>query len=444
MSEVPPGWAETTLGELVETVRGLTYKKEQASMTAAGGLVPLIRATNVQDGRLLLDEQLLFLPESLVRNEQWLQLGDIVIASSSGSSSVVGKSAPLRGEWHGTFGAFCTVLRPTSKADPRFLAHLVGSPTVRRRWSGLASGTNINNLKSSHLTETPVALPPLNEQRRIVAAIEEQFSRLDAAEQSLSCAEQRLRQLRPAILAEAVDGSWPVESLGDLILSLRNGVFVSRPAAEPPGTAIFRISAVRSMSLDADDVRYAPNPEADVSRFLVDEGDLLFTRYSGNPEYVGACARVRNLPRPTLYPDKLIRVVLNRELVDPAFVELACATGATLDAIRARRKTTAGQVGIAGGQLKSIPVPIPPLDEQRRIVAEVEQRLSVIEAMGDAIEVAKRRSATLRRSILERAFGGDLVTQDPADEPATTMLDRSRADRGVPRTTGRRRKPVRR
>src|SRR5262245_57742738 len=131
MTESPAGWAEATLGDLVVTVRGLTYKKEQARTAAADGLAPLLRATNVQGGRLVLDGELLFLPEDLVRDEQWLRPGDIVIASSSGSSSVVGKSAPMREEWRGTFGAFCTVLRPSEQVEPRFLAHFVGSPPVR-------------------------------------------------------------------------------------------------------------------------------------------------------------------------------------------------------------------------------------------------------------------------------------------------------------------------
>ena len=164
----------------------------------------------------------------------------------------------------------------------------------------------------------------------------------------------------------------------------------------------------------------------DCPDYLVTEGDLLFTRYSGNPEYVGACARVPELPRPTLHPDKLIRVVIDREKADPAFIELACATGVTREQIRARRKTTAGQVGIAGGQLKSVPIPLPPVDEQRRIVAEVEHRLSAVDTLRASIQRAQRRSASLRRSILERAFRGELVPQDPADEPAEALLARIR------------------
>ncbi|TML69348.1 MAG: restriction endonuclease subunit S [Actinobacteria bacterium] len=78
--------------------------------------------------------------------------------------------------------------------------------------------------------------------------------------------------------------------------------------------------------------------------------------------------------------------------------------------------------------MKAFPVPAAPLEEQRRIVAEVEERLSVIDAMRASITRAQRRSAALRRSILERAFRGELVPQDPSDEPASVLLDRIRAE----------------
>ncbi len=289
------------------------------------------------------------------------------------------------------------------------------------------TGSTIKHLPQEDLRMLRVPLPPLNEQRRVVAAIEEQFSHLDAADASLAAAARRLEALRSASLAAAMKGSWDERPWSEVILSLRNGVFVSRHAATPPGTAIFRISAVRPLALNVDDIRYASLAESEASDYLVNEGDLLFTRYSGNPDLVGACARVPKLPQPTLHPDKLIRVVVDRAQVDPAFVAIACATGRASEAIRARRKTTAGQVGIAGAQLKSVPVPVPPLEEQRRIVAEVEARLSALDALRASIERAQRRSKALRAAVLARAFTGELVPQDPGDEPANVLLDCIRA-----------------
>jgi type I restriction enzyme S subunit len=89
-------------------------------------------------------------------------------------------------------------------------------------------------------------------------------------------------------------------------------------------------------------------------------------------------------------------------------------------------------------KFKALAIPVPPLEEQRRIVAEVDARLSVIDAMRYSIERAQRRSAALRAAILERAFRGELVPQDPADEPAEALLARIRATRMDTQTVTRR------
>jgi type I restriction enzyme S subunit len=414
MNKLPPGWCIAQLSDLV---------------SARSGNGKLIK------GRLARDPQDGYVPAfSASGQDVWAPAaeydGDGIVLSAVGARC--GKAFLTSGSW--TAIANTHVLLPARGVEARFLWYLLND---ERFWVRSGSAQPFVKVKAS--LQKTIAVPPTAEQRRIVAAIEEHLSRLDAAEGLLRRAAQRLNSLRRSALEEAVSGAWPVVKLGDVILSLRNGIFVSRPAHEPPGTAIFRISAVRPMTLDANDVRYAPVAEADATDFLVQEGDLLFTRYSGNPEYVGACARVRVLPRPTLYPDKLIRVVVDRRVADPAFVELACATGPTLDAIRARRKTTAGQVGIAGGQLKAVPIPVPPLHDQQRIVAAVEHRLSVVAAMATTIATSGRRSASLRRAILERAFQGELVGQDPSDEPASALIAQIRADRAASIPAGRRR-----
>jgi len=318
---------------------------------------------------------------------------------------------------------------PTDAVSSDYLYWVLvhATPQIRE----LGSGTTFPELSKKVAEGVPLPLPPLAEQRRIVAAIEEQFSRLDAAERTLERSRSLLHRLRESALADRLGAGWPGRPLGDLLLSLRNGTFVSRPASEPPGTAIFRISAVRPMRLDVADIRYAVVDDDALSGFFVQPGDLLFTRYSGNPEYVGACARVPNLAQPTLHPDKLIRAVPDTSVVDPAYLEIACSIGSTRAEIRARRKTTAGQVGIAGSQLRTVSVPVPSLEEQRRIVEKVQQQLSLIDALRAAVESAQKRSAALRRAILERAFRGELVPQDPADEPASVLLERIRAERAA-------------
>jgi type I restriction enzyme S subunit len=96
------------------------------------------------------------------------------------------------------------------------------------------------------------------------------------------------------------------------------------------------------------------------------------------------------------------------------------------------RATTQAAFGIT--RVRILPIPLPPLAEQQRIVAEVERRLSVVEELEVAIKANLARAGRLRQSILKRAFEGKLVPQDPADEPASVLLERiwvERAGRGV-------------
>src|SRR5204863_9901608 len=89
-----------------------------------------------------------------------------------------------------------------------------------------------------------------------------------------------------------------------------------------------------------------------------------------------------------------------------------------------------------GSKLQALPVPLPPLTEQHRIVAEVERRLSVVDEMEAVIAANLKRAERLRQTILKRAFEGKLVPQDPNDEPASVLLERIRAERAVSPPTG--------
>lgn len=99
--------------------------------------------------------------------------------------------------------------------------------------------------------------------------------------------------------------------------------------------------------------------------------------------------------------------------------------------IAAVRTQQVGRANVNGTKLAAMPVPLPPISEQRRILGEIDRQRSLADALDARIRVAHRSSAALRRSILERVFRGELVAQDPSDEPASVLLERIRAERAA-------------
>ena len=202
--QLPSGWREAPLGELVAVLRGVSYKKQDATAEPALGKIPILRATNI-DAILNFDD-LVYVPQKYVSEIQLLNLGDIVIAASSGSRHVVGKAAALTVPWMGSFGAFCYGLRPYLQETASYISSFLQTSTYRDYVSALSAGVNINNLRRAHIEGMLLPVPPLNEQRRIVTKIEELFSELDKGVESLKTAHAQLNVYRQAVLKHAFEG----------------------------------------------------------------------------------------------------------------------------------------------------------------------------------------------------------------------------------------------
>lgn len=359
-----------------------------------------------------------------------LHTGDLLLNEASGSPNEVGKPAI----WNGAIEGCCfqnTLLRVLSKGPATaFLYWYCRSMALAGSFGAAGRGVNIRHLGKNGLASFPLPLAPLREQERIVAAIEEHLSRADAGNAALDSAEIRLESMRSSVLEDAVRCDWPCRPLGEVLLSLRNGCFVSRPRAEPPGLPILRISALRPLALDASDVRFAPEALSRAADYKLKQDDILFTRYSGNPDYVGACATVPAEGVGLLHPDKLIRGVPDTSIVLGDWIAMAVSASAGRHEIEQRLKTTAGQVGIAGSQLRTVPIPLPPLDEQAARIERWKRGSDAIIRLRTQVEGSRQRSGLVRRSVLTAAFRGALLPQDPNDEPASALLERIRAGRG--------------
>lgn len=367
---------------------------------------------------------------------------------------------------------------------PEWLFAHVRTPAFVQEMSQLVQGALYPAVNSKDVRASVVPIPPLNEQKRIVAKLDALQARHDNAKQALDAIPPLLDKLRQAILRAAFRGDltrewrarnpdvepasvlleriraerrrrweeanprkkyvepepvdpsdlpelpegWCWASLDQLAFSIRNGI--SERPSEDAGVPILRISAVRPLRLDTEDIRFLAGPIERFSQYLLRENDLLFTRYNGNADLVGACAVVERTD-PRVYPDKLIRVRVVPSLVCSHFVAAAIHTGSSIEHIRSHTKTAAGQVGISGADLKMTPVPLAPQFEQGKIAHLTQAFLAIAQACGESHDSALQQCVQLWRTILAKAFRGELVPQDPNDEPASVLLERIRAERAA-------------
>lgn len=334
----------------------------------------------------------------------------------------------------------------------------------------------------SFIEDTMFPCPPSSEQNRIVAKIEELFSDLDAGVEALKKVKAQLVRYRQSVLKAAFEGKlteewreanrgsvepasallfrleeargkkptnaaetaagpdlsglpelpegWCWTTFERLLIELRNGFFAGAPASQPPGIPILRINAVRPLSVNFDAPRYLANIESGkLHDYFLKDGDLLFTRYNGSIELLGACGLVRRPKDQVVYPDKLIRVRVPSKEVIPDYLEIYFATPLPRRMIELRAKSTAGQKGISGADLKRIPVALAPYAEQLQIIEEVHRRLSLTDEAERTVEQSLKHAERLRQSILKKAFEGKLVPQDPNDEPAEKLLERIKEEK---------------
>ena len=181
------------------------------------------------------------------------------------------------------------------------------------------------------------------------------------------------------------------------------------------------------MKFDMSDFRHIDD-EPEFVGYRLHRGDIVFTRYNGSRAYVGVAAAFRS-DEEFVYPDKLIRCEVQSPLIDPRFIEKAVNCAESRAFIETRIRTTAGQAGISGADLKAMPVPMCSFEEQREIDHVLEARLSRVSELENELETRLPQVEALRQSILKQAFSGRLVAQNPKDEPASALLERIREER---------------
>ncbi len=473
--KLPRGWVETKVRDLSELLRGVSYKKPCAEKENIKGYIPILRANNITD-QINYDD-LIYIPEVLIKAKQYLVQGDIVIAMSSGSKNLVGKAAQLIDKRKASFGAFCGVIRPSLKVLPEYLGCFFQSKKYRDHVSSASLGSNINNLKREHVLDLNIPLPPLNEQKRIAAKIEALFSELDRGTEKLEQIETQLRQLRQTVLKAAMTGEltkdWrranqaqlePADKLLKRILKKRreewkgNGKYKEPQAPDtnhlpelpdgwvwatvgalsyniqygytassitsPVGPKILRITDIQDNKVDWETLPYCKISKNELGKYSIKKDDLFFARTGAT---VGKSYLLQKNILNTIFASYLIRVQYIKG-AQPQYIYYYFQSQWYWNQIYQNQSGT-GQPNFNGEKLGAMISPLPPITEQKEIVQCLEKIFSKISTLENYCKTELQRKSKLRQAILKAAFAGQLVPQDPKDEPASKLLKRIQTER---------------
>lgn len=483
---LPMGWVGTTLGEVCSKPQyGWTTKANPSS-----GSVKLLRTTDISGGSIAWNTvpYCTDIPEDL--DFYKLVEGDIVIsrAGSVGLSYLL-SFVPIET----VFASYLIRFRPCEQVEPRYIAYYLQTPNYWASIHELSSGIALANVNARKLEVIGLPLAPLPEQQRIVAVIEEQFTRLDAVTASLQQNKARLKRARASVLKSAVEGTlteewraehpmtetatellarilnerhakWEAEQLAKMqtrgvtpkddkwkasykepvppdteglpelpegwcwatveqIAQIQGGL-QKQPSRAPRKNAFpyLRVANVFRGRLDLSTVEEMELFGNELSTLRLKAGDLLIVEGNGSRTEIGRSALWHGEIKNCVHQNHIIRVRLN--YVQPEYVDYYWNSLEGNKRVMDVAASTSGLYTLSVGKISRLPVPLPPLTEQQQIVAEVERRLSIINQAEAGVEASLKRVERVRQSILRMAFAGQLVPQDPNDEPASVLLER--------------------
>lgn len=395
--------------DIASLIRGVSYDKSVVSTSEREGYIPILRANNIQKDLFLND--LVYVPSDFVKEEQMIRKGDIVLAMSSGSKDLVGKSAQADKDINAAFGTFCGLIRAKENIDSKFLGLYFQTQEYRNFVSYQSQGVNICNLKKKDIESLQIPLPPLTTQHAIVTRIETLFAELDKAVQHLRTAQQQLKTYRQAVLNHWLnneDGKWEMVKLGEVAEKIFDGPFGTHLKSDDyvsSGIRVVRLENIKAGYFDDSKQSYVtPEKYEIIKRHTVYPTDLIMSTFISEevkvcqmPKHIefavnkADCIGIRLKP---LANNDFIKYYLSlRSVYHQLEIQVHGAT-------RPRVNTT---------QIKNIEINLPPLAEQQRIVNEIESRLSQATASETYIENALQQAEALRQSILKKAFSGELV-----------------------------------
>lgn len=438
----PSNWTVATLGEISSYIqRGKSPKYVESSPLA------VINQKCIRWNQLQTEHQKYIHPEQIPTWDanRHVRQGDILWNSTG--TGTVGRAYLVKStdcQPPKVVDSHVTIVRPNPEVDSRIIFYWIKGPNVQNRIEELCDGsTNQVELSRTAISEIKIPLPPINEQRRIADKLDRVLARVDATNEHLSRVAPLIKRFRQSVLAAATSGRLTEDTsttsrqvmLQDVALDFSYG---SSEKSKPHGKVpVLRMGNIQGGSIDWSDLVFTDN-ESEIEKYELAYGDVLFNR-TNSPELVGKTAIYNQGPR-AIYAGYLIRIKCTEEL-NPFYLNYCLNSPMGRAYSWSVKSDGVSQSNINAKKLAAFSFRLPSIEEQSEIVRRVEKLFAFADRLEERLSQAQAAVQKLTPALLAKAFRGELVPQDPNDEPASELLKRLQESRTESTKPGRARKP---
>lgn len=425
--EVPENWVWVRLGAIAEIVTGGTPSKKHPEYY--GGNFPFYKPSDLDQGRLTYDA-------SEYLSEEGKNVSRIIPKNSTAVCCIgsIGKCGYLMCE--GTTNQQINSAIP--KINSLCLYYYLCTENFVQDLLSMASATTIAIVNKSKMESCAFPLPPLSEQQRIVERIEELFAKLDEAKERLQEVADSFAVRKAAILHKAFTGeltkqwrrengvsdeSWEEKTIGNICSSLKYGT--SKKSSDDGEVVVLRMGNLQNGEIDWSNLAYTSDEE-DIKKYLLKPGDILFNR-TNSPELVGKTSIYRG-EMPAIYAGYLIKLDYEKNIVVGDYLNYYLNSSKAKEYYMQVKTDGVSQSNINAKKIGEFEIPLPSLPEQHEIVRLIDDLLARERAAQQAAEQALASIDLMKKSILARAFRGELGTNKASEASALELLQQVLAE----------------